>query len=104
MRQLWKFVTGNYVVETGSMTGILVQLKWECLEKMRIDSTLILLYKSLKGNARIPTDDLIPKNRRCSNQHSLAFQIPSASKEAYKSSSFHRQPDLPDHYENLPMQ
>ena len=43
----------------------------------------ILLYKGLKGKARIPTDDLIPKNRRCRNQHSLAFQIPSASKEAY---------------------
>ena len=34
------------------------------------------------------TDDLIPKNRRCRNQHSLAFQIPSASKEAYKSRFF----------------
>ena len=46
------------------------------------------LQKGLKGKARIPTDDLIPKNRRCRNQHSLAFQIPSASKEAYKSSFF----------------
>ena len=55
----------------------------------RKDSRLILLYKGLKGKARIPTDDLIPKNRRCRNKHSLAFQIPSTSKEAYKS-SFHR--------------
>ena len=46
---------------------------------------IILLYKGLKGKARIPTDDLLPKNRRGRNQHSLAFQIPSASKEAYKS-------------------
>ena len=46
------------------------------------------------------TDDLIPKNRRCRNQHSLAFQIPSARKEAYKSSSFPQTirdwNDLPD--------
>ena len=35
---------------------------------------------------KLPTEDLIPKNRRCRNQHSLAFQIPSANKEAYKSS------------------
>ena len=83
-----RFVTGNYVFETGSMTGILGQLKWESLKKRRKDSRLILLYKGLKGKARIPTDDLIPKNRRCRNQHSLAFQIPSASKEAYKSSFF----------------
>ena len=81
-----RFVTGNNVFETGGMAGILGQLKWESLKKRRKDSRLILLYKGLKGKARIPTDDLIPKNRRCRNQHSLAFQIPSASKEAYNSS------------------
>ena len=64
------------------------QLKWESLKKRRKDSRLILLYKDLKGKARIPTDDLIPKNKHCRNQHFLAFQIPSASKEMYKSSFF----------------
>ena len=54
----WGFVTGNYVFETGSMTGILCQLKWESLTKRRKQSRLILLYKCLKGKARIPTDDL----------------------------------------------
>ena len=39
-----------------------------------------LLYKGLKGKARIPTDDLIPKIRRDRNQHSLAFQIPQPVK------------------------
>ena len=58
-----------------------------------------MLYKGLKGKARIPTDDLIPKNRRCRNQHSLAFQIPSASKEAYKSSFF---PQTIRDYNDLP--
>ena len=78
-----RFVTGNYVFETGSMTGILGQLKWESLKKRMKDSRLILLYKGPKGKSRIPTDGLIPKNGCCRNQHSLAFQIPSASKEAY---------------------
>ena len=64
-----RFVTGNYVFETGSMTGMLGQLKWESLKKRRKDSRLILLYKGLKGKA----DDLLPKDRRCRNQHSLAF-------------------------------
>ena len=65
-----RFATGNYVFETGSMTGILGQLKWESLKKKRKDSRLILLYmyKGLKGKAGIPTDDLIPKNWRCRNQ------------------------------------
>ena len=56
-----RFVTGNYNYETGSMTGILGQLKWESLKKRRKDNRLILLYKGLKGKANVPTDDLIPK-------------------------------------------
>ena len=28
-----RFVTGNYIYETGRMTGILEQLKWESLKK-----------------------------------------------------------------------
>ena len=58
------FVTRNYTFEEGSMSGILEQLKWESLKKRRADNRLILLYKGLKGKARIPTDDLIPKTRR----------------------------------------
>ena len=79
-----RFVTRNYDYET----GILGQLKWESLKKRRKDNRLILLYKGLKGKAKIPTDDLIPKTRRGRNQHSLAFQIPSASKDVYMYSFF----------------
>ena len=39
-----RFVTGNHSYETGSMTGILGQLKWESLKKRRKDNRLILLY------------------------------------------------------------
>ena len=49
------------IPETGSMTGILEELKWETVQKRRKDSRLILLYKVLKGKARIPTVDLILK-------------------------------------------
>ena len=43
------------------MTDILGQLKWESLKKRRKDSRHILLYKGLKSEARIPTDDIILK-------------------------------------------
>ena len=33
-----KFVTGIYIYETGSMSGILEQLKWESLKKRRKES------------------------------------------------------------------
>ena len=48
----------------------------------------MLLYKGLKGKARIPTYDLIPKTMHGRNQHSLAFRIPSDSKDVYKYSFF----------------
>ena len=80
-----RFVTGNYNYETGSMTGIFGQLKWESLKKRRKDNRLILLYK---GQAIIPTDDLIPKTRCCRNQHSMAFQTPIANTDVYKGSFF----------------
>ena len=83
-----RFVTGNYNYETGSMTGILWQFKWESLKKRRKDNRLILLYKGLKGKASVPTDDLIPKTRRCRNQHSMAFQTPIANTDVYKGSFF----------------
>ena len=83
-----RFVTGNYNYETGSVTGILGQLKWESLKKKRKDNRLILLYKGLKGKASIPTDDLIPKTRRCRNQHSMAFQTLIANTDVYKGSFF----------------
>ena len=85
-----RFATRNYIREESSVTGILEQLKWGSLKNRRKDNRLILLYKGLKGKARIPTGDLIPKTRRCRNQHSMAFQIPSASVEAYKCSFFHQ--------------
>ena len=56
-----RFVTGNYNYETGCMTGILGQLKWESLKKRKKDNRLILLYKGLKGKASVPKMTLSPK-------------------------------------------
>ena len=83
-----RFVTGNYNLETGSMTGILEQLGWEFLHKKRKDSKLILLSKGLKGRASIPCNDLQPPNRRSRNQHPMAFQVPYARTDIYKYSFF----------------
>ena len=75
-----RFVTRNYVYATGSMTGILGQLKWESLKKRRKENRLILLYKGLKGKARIPTDDLIPKTRRGNFSTPWPFRYPQPVK------------------------
>ena len=83
-----RFVTGYYSYETGSMTGILEQLKWEPLKKRRKDSRLAMLSKGLKGAASIPTDDIVPPNRRTRNHYSLAFQTPLTGTDICKSSFF----------------
>ena len=46
------------------------------------------IFTSIKGKASVPTDDLIPKIRRCRNQHSMAFQTPIANTDVYKGSFF----------------
>ena len=71
-----RFVTGNYNYETGIMTGILGQLKWNSLMKRRKDNGLILLYKGLKGKASVPTDDLIPKTRLVEISTLWHFRLP----------------------------
>ena len=68
------------------MAGILGQLKWEYLKKRRKDNRLILLYNGIKGKASVPTDELIPKTRRCRNQHPMAFQTPIANTDVYENS------------------
>ena len=83
-----RFVTGNYIYETGSMTGILEQLKWETLKKRRRDSRIIMLYKGLKGAANIPTNDLVPPIRHVRNHHCLAFQTLFANTDIYKCNFF----------------
>ena len=66
------------------MTGILEEIKWETLQKRAKDNRLILLYKGLKGRARISTyDPIIPKKSRWRNQHPIAFQTPAASTNTY---------------------
>ena len=84
-----KFMTGNYNDhETESMTGILGQLKWESLKKRRKDNRLILLFKSLKGKASEPTDDLIPETRRVEISTLWHFRLPLLIQIFIKVASF----------------
>ena len=83
-----RFITGNYNFETGSMTKVLEQLKWESLKQRRKGSRLILFYKGLKGQANIPVDDLKSPLRNTRNHHSEPFQVPYDRTDAYRYSFF----------------
>ena len=56
-----RFVTGNYSYETGSMTGILEQLKWESLKKSRKDNRQTSYIKVLKVKPVYQQMTLFPK-------------------------------------------
>ena len=70
----------NYSRETGSMTGILEELNGKPSRNGGTSGRkirLILLYKGLKGKARIPTVDLIPKTgvAEINTQWALRFAL-----------------------------
>ena len=83
-----RFVTRNYSYETGSMTGILEELKWETLQKD--------IYNNIKFNYL--TSECIPFYNSCQmfyypkeqafQKSTLVFQIPTASIDAYLKSFF----------------
>ena len=82
-----RFMTRNYSRETGSMTGIFEELKWEILQ-LRKGGWIIGPYyckKICEVQSKFMQMTL-SQNRRCRNQHSMAYQICYASKDPYKKS------------------
>ena len=82
-----RFMTRNYSRETGSMTGIFEELKWEILQ-FRKGGRIIGSYyckKFCEEKSKFMQMTL-SQNRRCNNQHSMAYQISYAGKVVYKKS------------------
>ena len=82
-----RFITRNYSRETGSMTGIFEELKWEILQ-LRKGGRIIGSYKCKKV-CEVKSKFMqitLSQNRRCRNQHSMAYQISYAIKDVYKKS------------------
>ena len=82
-----RFMTRNYSSETGSMTGIFEELKWEILH-LRNGGRIIGSYyckKACEVKSKFMQVTL-SQIRRCRNQHPMAYQISYASKDSYKKS------------------
>ena len=82
-----RFMTRNYSLETGSMTGIFEELKWEILQ-LRKGGRIIGTYYCKKV-CEIKSEFMqmtLSQNRRCRNRHSMAYQIIYANQDAYKTS------------------
>ena len=85
LKRAARFMMRNYSRETGSMTGIFEELKWEILQ-LRKGGRIIGPYyckKVCEVKSKFMQMTL-SQNRRCRNQHSMAYQIYYASKDAYK--------------------
>ena len=68
-----RFMTRSYSCETGSMTDILEELKWKILH-LKKGGRIIGLYYCKKVCE--------VKSNQCRSQHSMAYQISYASKDA----------------------
>ena len=82
------FMARNYSRETGSVTGIFEESKWE-ISQLRKGGRIIGSYHCKKV-CEVKSKFMqmtLSQNRRCRNQHSMAHQISYASKDAYKKSS-----------------
>ena len=80
-------MTRNISRETGSMTGIFEELKWEIIQ-LRKGGRIIGSYygkKVFEVKSKFMQMTL-SQNRCCRNQHSMAYQISYASKDAHKKS------------------
>ena len=80
-------MTKYYSRETGSMTGIFEELKWQILQ-LRKGGRIIGSYyckKVCEVKSKFMQMTL-SQNRCCRNQHSMAYQISYASKDASKKS------------------
>ena len=64
-----RFELNNYSYEEGSMSEIMETLQWKPLKERRRENRLILFYKGLNGQAKIPTTDVLQKNRKNRNRH-----------------------------------
>ena len=85
LKRAARFMTRIYSRETGSMTGIFEELKWE-IHQLRKGGRIIGPYyckKVCEVKSKFMQMTL-SQNRRCRNQHSMAYQTYHASKDAYK--------------------
>ena len=82
-----KFVIDNYNYLTGSITGILEQVKWKLLRKTREDDRCIVTQQE-KNNNSIPTDYLAPLQLGAAGIITLASQVPGARTDIYKCNFF----------------
>ena len=82
-----RFMTRNLSHETGSMTGIFEELKWEIIPLRKGGRIKGSYYCKKVCEVKSKFMQMtLSQNRRCRYQHSMAYQNSYASKDAYKKS------------------
>ena len=72
-----------------SVTEMIKQLGWRCLEQRRADARLCLFYKVIHGLVSVPLPDYIHYSNRISRYcHSMTFKQVLTSTDYYKISFF----------------
>ena len=87
LKRAARFMTRNYSRETGSMTCIFEELKWEILQLGKGGRIIGPYYCKKVCEVKSKFMQMtLSQNRCCRNQHSMAYQICYASKVTYKKS------------------
>jgi hypothetical protein len=84
LKRAARFVLNNYSYEEGSMSEMMEALQWKPLKECRRENRLILFYKGLNGQTKIPTTDVLQNNRKNRNRHNQQFYIPYARTDTLK--------------------
>jgi len=98
----YRFVTGNYKMESGNTATNLNLLGWKTLEERRIGNKLNIFKKGLVGKIDIPTNNLILNKRQTRRggggpQYSREF----SKIDAHRNSFF---PSITRLYNKLPLE
>ena len=73
LKRAARFMTRNYSRETGSMTGIYEELRWEVLQLRKVGGIIGPYYCKKVCEVKSKFMHMtLSQNRRCRNQHSMA--------------------------------
>ena len=79
-----RFITSNYEYNEGVMTSILQELNLPPLKDRRAQSRLILLFKGINEQAKLPTDELSVPKRRTKTMHEHHYLRPRTKTDTLK--------------------
>jgi hypothetical protein len=88
-RRAARYVTNRYH-NTSSVSGMLQDLGWTCLQERRHHQRLMMMYKIHNGLVGVHAEQYISRPTRTSRKNSQAYVVPSSTRDYHRDSFFPR--------------